>query len=115
MTRLSLLTATLAEDLACGRVASCEDFLMRVFTYSSEDPSLPAHEAAIARIKFEVRNPKTNLVCEDWHPVIIHAETEPKAREKAETWWAAQIAAEKTKLENRAKQVELMRQRRRKL
>lgn len=80
---------------------------LQIYTYSSGSEELPRNERAIARIKAPqvTGSGKSRAVRMDWHPVIIQAETQDLAREKAEKWWADQLAAERRKIENAAARV----------
>jgi hypothetical protein len=76
---------------------------MEVFTYISSDA--PDGQQAIARIRCTVPGKvgKRNALVEGWHPVIFHGPTEADVRDRAESWWAAEVAKEANRQAARAK------------
>ena len=84
---------------------------IRIYTWVSADETLPPAQRAIARLQMQVLGKKGKVVW-DWSPVIISAETEDAARDKAQAWFDEQVAMEARKQANTEKRVAAMKARR---
>lgn len=62
---------------------------MKIHTWSSTDPAIPANCRAIARIWTD-----------EWLPLLITAPDEATAREKAQAWWDGELEKNRKKAEN---------------
>ena len=71
---------------------------MRIVTYVTSG-DVPPNERCFARIRMPMPTKGGEFV-EQFHPVIISAQTEEEAATKAQDWYDAQIEAEHRKIEN---------------
>lgn len=84
---------------------------IRIYTWVSADETLPPPQRAIARLQMQMVGKKGKVIW-DWSPVILSAETENAARDKAQAWFDEQVAMEVRKQANTEKRVAAMKARR---
>ena len=70
---------------------------MRIVTYASDHA--PAGAKWIARIRI-MGAPVKGKSVEEWHPVIVQAETREAAFQKAQDWWDAELDKERKRQAN---------------
>ena len=68
---------------------------MKIFALGNTEADTPPGGRWLARLYVPMVGRGGGTVM-DWHPVIFQAATEETVREKAATWWAAEV--EKTRL-----------------
>ncbi len=71
---------------------------MKVYSWSASTDDVPAPHQGVARIWNDG----------GWHPVIFMAPNAEEAGQRAEDWWAEQLAKERAKQEGAARRIEAM-------